>query len=91
MAGPGRALPESDREDYLRRNPRCVACGRTEDLAIDHIVPRMRGGGDEEENLQTLCRFCNTQKGTKSDEEWRRFWAEGPRPTVLEIMEGLRS
>ncbi len=91
MAGPGRALPPKQHADYLRRNPQCVVCGRTEDLAIDHIVPRARGGGDEEENLQTLCRFCNTQKGTKSDSEWRMYWADVPRPPIHEIIESLRN
>lgn len=49
---------------------RCVTCGATEDLCADHIHPRSRGGSDDENNLQALCRTCNTSKGAKTMEEW---------------------
>lgn len=42
---------------------RCVRCGDWHSLEIDHIVPLIEGGGDELENLQTLCRMCNSKKG----------------------------
>lgn len=29
---------------------------------VDHIVPRHLGGGDNEENLQSLCRECHEAK-----------------------------
>jgi HNH endonuclease len=44
---------------------RCVSCGSSEDLTIDHIRPRARGGTNEESNLQTLCRPCNCRKGAR--------------------------
>lgn len=44
---------------------RCVICGSTENLTIDHILPRAKGGKDELSNLQTLCRRCNSKKGAK--------------------------
>lgn len=28
-------------------------------LHVDHIVPRSKGGGDEMDNLRTLCSTCN--------------------------------
>lgn len=43
----------------------CLTCGSTEDLTIDHIVPIVRGGGDEDHNLRTLCRRCNSRKGPR--------------------------
>lgn len=30
---------------------------------VDHIVPRILGGGDEPENLQGLCQAHNAAKG----------------------------
>jgi 5-methylcytosine-specific restriction endonuclease McrA len=32
------------------------------ELDVDHIVPRSRGGTDNIENLQTLCRNCHRRK-----------------------------
>ena len=45
---------------------RCVACGATEDLTIDHIVPLAAGGSNDPANLQVLCRLCNLRKGTQT-------------------------
>ena len=30
---------------------------------VDHIVPRVKGGSDDDENLQLLCGYCNRVKG----------------------------
>ena len=49
---------------------RCIACGASKNLCIDHIMPVAKGGSDDIENLQTLCRSCNNQKGTKTMQEW---------------------
>ncbi len=49
--------------EQIKRQPFCVRCGTTEDLTADHIRPRAHGGTNEPENLQTLCRRCNSRKG----------------------------
>ena len=36
-----------------------------EDLTLDHIIPESHGGHTTAENLQTLCRSCNSHKGRK--------------------------
>ena len=43
----------------------CFKCGTHRALTIDHLVPRSKGGSDEVENLQILCRHCNGEKGVK--------------------------
>ena len=59
-------------------------------LDIDHIIAKSRGGQDKKNNLQLLCRTCNTTKGGKGMDylrrrillrrnreamrEWRREW-----------------
>ena len=43
-------------------NNKCVICGSTADLCIDHIVPITKGGSDDLDNLQILCRSCNSRK-----------------------------
>lgn len=46
-----------------RDGHRCLKCGSTEGLTLDHIVPRSKGGRSHRENLQTLCESCNAEKG----------------------------
>ncbi len=36
-------------------------------LELEHIIPRVRGGSDEEENLWLACRLCNLYKSDKID------------------------
>jgi len=58
------AISKELRQEVLNRNEhRCVLCGSTIDLTVDHIFPEVFGGHTAAENLQTLCRVCNTQKG----------------------------
>lgn len=40
---------------YERDGWRCFDCGRRGTLTPHHIIPRSQGGGDELENLITLC------------------------------------
>ena len=50
---------------FERDRYRCRHCGSIENLTIDHIYPQSRGGGHTEDNLQTLCRPCNSRKGAR--------------------------
>ena len=59
-----KAAEKSRRASVLARDEcRCLKCGATNDLTIDHIVPRAFGGASRISNLQTLCRPCNSAKG----------------------------
>jgi 5-methylcytosine-specific restriction endonuclease McrA len=44
---------------------RCLACGATENITFDHIIPLSRGGRNRFRNLQPLCAFCNNAKGNR--------------------------
>jgi len=50
---------------FKRDNFKCLNCGSSEELTIDHIVPKSQGGGNNYGNLQTLCQMCNKYKGCK--------------------------
>lgn len=46
---------------------RCVHCGTHKDLCVDHIKPESSGGTFDLDNLQTLCKTCNSRKGVKEE------------------------
>ena len=43
----------------------CQICGSEDNLTIDHIVPISKGGTSDLDNLQPLCKSCNSSKGAK--------------------------
>ena len=60
-------LKPSVRFQILKRdNYRCQMCGVTAKdgatLEIDHILPVSKGGTNDADNLQVLCRDCNAGK-----------------------------
>jgi 5-methylcytosine-specific restriction endonuclease McrA len=50
---------------WRRDGFKCLDCGSVDHLSVDHIRPRSLGGSDDFDNLQTLCRRCNSRKGKK--------------------------
>lgn len=55
---------------FTRDGYRCVYCGTTHlPLTIDHVIPRVRGGKDEWDNLVCCCTVCNNHKGDRTPEE----------------------
>ena len=51
---------------FERDGFKCLKCGMQKNLTVDHIYPEILGGSDDLENLQTLCRSCNSSKGSSS-------------------------
>jgi len=43
---------------------RCQLCGRPA-KAVDHILPRSRGGDGDPSNLRAICGPCNSRKGAR--------------------------
>ena len=48
----------------------CIYCGSQEQPSIDHLTPLSRGGDHTAENVAPACRPCNSQKHTKTVEEF---------------------
>jgi len=58
------------RQNIFRRDKfQCQYCGSKNDLTLDHVTPRSKGGPTSWENLITACRRCNGYKGDHKPEE----------------------
>ncbi len=58
-----------------RQSNTCVYCGArriARSMDIDHITPIVRGGSNDDSNLQVICRPCNQRKGPMNDTEFRK-------------------
>ena len=44
----------------------CLACGATENITIDHVIPVSKGGVNDISNYQPLCKSCNSKKMDKA-------------------------
>jgi diadenosine tetraphosphate (Ap4A) HIT family hydrolase len=68
-------VPGTQRYEVLKRAKyRCELCGVSAEhkaLEVDHIVPRNKGGADDESNLQALCYSCNAMKRDRDDTDFR--------------------
>lgn len=57
---------------FARDKHRCAYCGLrkpVEELDLDHVLPRSRGGPHEWTNVVTSCRPCNLRKADKLPDE----------------------
>ncbi len=73
---PYKEIPLTRRNLFFRDAHTCQYCRyKGDDLTLDHVVPRSRGGGDTWENLVTACVRCNVKKGNRTPKE-----AEMPLP-----------
>ena len=97
------AIKKSVRFRVLRRCQfRCHYCGRRAGdvtLEIDHVIPRSRGGSDNEANLVAACEDCNLGKGSEVEAEyqwvqdldgkWHYAFPDAARPSRAEMCELL--
>ncbi|MBE6509534.1 MAG: hypothetical protein E7Z77_09015 [Methanobrevibacter sp.] len=83
-------IPRQLRHEVFKRDGyKCRECGAGKDetsLEIDHIVPVAKGGTNNINNLQTLCRECNRMKHT---DEW--VGGETDLETVKQELDSLKN
>jgi 5-methylcytosine-specific restriction endonuclease McrA len=67
---PYREIPLTRRNILHRDSHTCQYCGYSgDDLTLDHIIPKSRGGLDTWDNIITACTRCNVKKGSRTPKE----------------------
>ena len=49
----------------IKYNHSCAYCGGKKNLSLDHIKPLSKGGTNTKDNIQPLCKSCNSSKGNR--------------------------
>jgi len=65
-----RLRPKQITARFAQFDNRCVYCGSTERLVIDHFISRAKGGPHNLGNLVPACHRCNTSKTDNDPEQW---------------------
>lgn len=65
-----KVTPQVKQLVFDRDGHRCVSCVDHRDLCVDHMRPIVLGGDSRMDNLQTLCRSCNSSKRAKPLSKW---------------------
>ena len=74
-------------EVFARDGYRCVYCGEVfaaDELTVDHVQPRVKGGDRSGGNLVTACGGCNVLKGHRRLADFLRL-----NPAAHEHFRGL--
>ncbi len=67
----GTFTSEEWKELCERYDNMCVCCRKERKLTVDHVVPISLGGNGYIENIQPLCKSCNSRKGNRSSADYR--------------------
>ena len=81
------AVTFSRRNLFKRDHTTCQYCGvrpGTEELTIDHVIPRSQGGQTTWENCVLACVACNARKANRTPEQAGHEAAQAPGPPRLE-------
>ncbi len=73
-----------DREFRHIDKSRCVYCPSTDNLSLDHIISRKKGGINSRDNSVDACRSCNSSKGSKGLYEWYGLSNKDKLPRIVE-------
>jgi 5-methylcytosine-specific restriction endonuclease McrA len=74
---------------YKRDNYTCMYCGvqpGTEELSIDHIIPRSKGGKSSWENCVLCCIECNRKKANKTLAEAKMKLLRPPKKPHVNVL-----
>jgi len=65
FAGGGSFTSQEWEDLKTKFNNTCLCCGIMEKLTADHVIPVSKGGSSNIDNIQPLCKTCNSSKGVR--------------------------
>jgi 5-methylcytosine-specific restriction endonuclease McrA len=76
---------------YRRDDHKCIYCGDSENLTLDHVLPKSKGGKNTWTNLVTCCGNCNVRKGDTLLKDTDMVMRHKPfKPTYLYFVEKIQ-
>jgi 5-methylcytosine-specific restriction endonuclease McrA len=69
---PKQTVKFNRRNIFARDNNQCQYCGRkypTNELSLDHVIPRSQGGVSTWDNIVCACVSCNVKKGGRTPKQ----------------------
>lgn len=72
----------------IRDDFRCAYCGadlrdrEPAEVTLDHLLPRCHGGSNDNTNLITACRSCNSARGARP---WTDYATGGARDRIEQL------
>lgn len=76
---------------HIRDGYKCVYCGSTRNLTIDHIIPTSRGGTSTWSNMVSCCSSCNTFKGNLTPKEANMKMKKIPNEPFNKVYFGIQT
>lgn len=78
---PNKGIKFNRRNLFARDRNRCQYCGKkfpTQELSLDHVIPRRLGGATSWENIVCACMKCNVKKGGRTPSQAHMTLIEKP-------------
>ena len=76
--------PVCSRKNIILRDGNiCQYCGKefhSDDLPMDHVVPKAKGGKKSWKNIVTACKPCNQKKGSRTPDQAGMRLLREPKP-----------
>jgi 5-methylcytosine-specific restriction endonuclease McrA len=81
-------VPYSRKNVLIRDRHTCQYCGTKDDITVDHVVPRSRGGKSSFLNCVASCKECNIHKkqNRTPEEAGMRLIRAPHEPTIIEFL-----
>jgi len=85
-----REVPFSRKNVLIRDAFTCQYCGDdflSNELTVDHIIPKVQGGENRWNNVVACCRVCNVKKGGRTPRQAGMTLVRQPfKPTIMEFL-----